>query len=142
MSFTDYLEQRVLNYVFRSDSDSFASPSAIYVGLQTATSTEDTATGSLSEVTGTSYQREAVTFGAPTTSGTKKQIANTNEIAFNSAGSNWGTVTHLSLFDSQSAGNWLAQVQLTDSGGTATTKTIATGDIFKIAIGDLKVTLD
>ena len=137
MSFTDYLEQRVLNYVFRSDSDSFASPSAIYVGLQTATSTEDTATGS-----GTSYQRKAVTFGAPTTSGTKKQIANTNEIAFDSAGSNWGTVTHLSLFDSQSAGNWLAQVQLTDSGGTATTKTIATGDIFKIAIGDLKVTLD
>lgn len=142
MSFTDYLEQRVLNYVFRSNSDSFSSPSAIYVGLQTASSTEDTATGSLTEVSGTDYARKAVTFGAPTTSGTKKQIANTNEITFDSAGSNWGTVTNLSLFDNTTGGNWLAQVQLTDSGGTATTKTIATGDIFKISIGDLKVTLD
>jgi len=142
MSFTDYVEQRVLNYVFRSDADSFASPSAIYVGLQTATSTEDTATASLTEVSGTAYLRQAVTFGAPTTSGTKKQIANTNEISFPSAGSNWGTVNYLSLFDAQTAGNWLAQVELTDSGGTATTKTIQTGDVFKISIGDLKVTLD
>jgi len=58
---TNYLEDAVLNAVLRNVS--FTSPATVYVGLFTADPGE---AGSLAnEVSGGSYARVSVTFGAP-----------------------------------------------------------------------------
>ena len=142
MSFSDYLEGKVLDFVFRANPDSFASPSTVYVGLLTSAPTESDATGSLSEVSGTGYARQSATFSSPTTQGTTKQVVTSGDITFPEAGSTWGTVSHIAIYDASTSGNWLCAVNLTDSGGSTTTKTISSGDVFKISAGNLKVSLD
>ena len=117
MSFSDYLEGKVLDFVFRANPDSFASPSTVYVGLLTSAPTESDATGSLSEVTGTGYARQSATFSSPTTQGTTKQVVTSGDITFPEAGSTWGTVSHVAIYDASTSGNWLCAVNLTDSGG-------------------------
>jgi len=46
----------------------------------------------------------------------------------------WGTITHFGIFDALTTGNLLVHGALT------TSKTIDTGDVFKIASGSLTVT--
>ena len=138
MSFTDLTETNLLNFLFRNNPDTYASPSAVYVGLLTAEPDEST---SVSEISGTGYVRKAVTFNAPATQGATKQIVSSADVLFDEAGSNWGTVTYIGIFDASSAGNFLAYVQLTDSGGSAPSKIISQGDVFTIASGNLKGSL-
>lgn len=67
---------------------------------------------------------------------TDGQTQNTAEIAFAQAGSGgWGTVTHIGLFDASTSGNLLFHGALTAS------KTVDENDTFKIAAGDLVITL-
>ena len=57
------------------------------------------------------------------------------DINFPQATGSWGTVTHIGIWDASSSGNMLYYTALDAS------KTIATGDILKIAAGSLTVTL-
>jgi hypothetical protein len=123
---SNYLENALINATLRNTS--YTSPATVYLGLYTSDPTDaDTGT----EVTGGSYARQAITFGAPSNGVT----SNTAAIEFPQATANWGTVGWIGIEDALTGGNLLYHSPLDAS------KTIASGDIFKIAIGSLSVTL-
>jgi hypothetical protein len=100
----------------------------VYLALYTTDPTDaDTGT----ECSGTAYARQSITFGAPSNGAT----TNSAVIEFPQAGNSWGTITHVGIRDALTAGNLLYHTPLDAS------KTIATGDVFRIAIGSLSVTL-
>jgi hypothetical protein len=123
---SNYLENALINATLRNTS--YTSPSVVYLGLYTSDPTDaDTGT----EVSGGSYARQAITFGAPSNGVT----TNTAAIEFPQATGSWGTVGWIGIGDAITGGNLLYHSPLDAS------KTIASGDIFKIAIGSLSVTL-
>jgi hypothetical protein len=124
--FSNYLENALINAVLRNTS--YTSPATVYVGLFTSDPTD---AGSGTEVSGGSYARVAVTFGAPSNGVSTNSAA----VEFAQATDSWGTVSHIGIHDASSTGNLLFHTALD------TSKTIETGDIFKIAIGSLSVTL-
>lgn len=137
MSFTDYLEGKVLNHVFGGTA--YTAPTTLYVGLFT-TAPSDSAAGT--EVSGGAYARQSA---AMTVSGTSPTEAdNDAAIEFPTATASWGTVTYAGVFDASTGGNLLAYAQLTDPADFSTPlpKAITTGDIFRIAAGNLKIRLD
>ncbi len=123
---SNYLENALINATLRNTS--YTSPSVVYLGLYTSDPT-DANTGT--EVSGGSYARQAITFGAPSNGVT----TNTAAIEFPQATGSWGTVGWIGIMDALTTGNLLYHTPLNAS------KTIASGDIFKIAIGSLSVTL-
>jgi len=126
MSFSNYLETELLDHVFANAA--YTSPTTVYVGLFTSNPDED---GSGTEVSGGSYARQSGSF---TVSG---NTATTNAaIEFPTATASWGTITHIGIYDTSSAGNLLAYAALTAS------KAIASGDVFRIPSGDIDITLD
>lgn len=126
MSFTNDLETRVLQWALTTGSPT--RPTAWYVGLFTSAPGE---AGGGTEVAGNAYVREAVTF---TVSG--NTASNDAAIEWPTATGSWGTVTHVAVFDASTSGNMLAYATLTAA------KTISTGDVLRIPLGDLDVTLD
>lgn len=122
---SDYLENEILDHILGTGS--YTMPSAVYVGLSTGSFNDD---NSGTELTGNNYAREAITFGAAS-SGT---ASNNAAVEFNAATGSWGTVSHFGIFDAASSGNLLIHGALTAS------KVIETGDILKIAIGDMDIT--
>jgi len=121
-----YLENALINATLRNTS--YTSPAAVYIGLYTSDPT-DANTGT--EVSGGSYARVAVTMGAPSNG----VSTNTAAVEFPQASGSWGTVGWIGILDASSSGNLLYHTALD------TSKTISSGDIFKIAIGGLSVTL-
>jgi hypothetical protein len=122
---SNFLENELYDHVLRNAA--YTSPANIYVSLHTADPTDD---ASGAEVSGGSYARTAVTMGAPTNgSGT-----NSADVQFPQATGDWGTVTHIGIWDATSSGNMLFHTPLD------TSKNITTGDVFKIASGSLTVT--
>lgn len=126
MSFSNYLETKVLDHVFGGTA--YTAPATLYIGLYTAAPSD---TGGGTEVSGTGYVRQSSGF---TTSGAT--TSNTAAVEFPTAGSNWGTITHVGVFDASTAGNLLAYGALT------TSKLVESGDVFRIPAGDLDITLD
>lgn len=131
MSFTDQLEIDVLNHVYRNTA--YASPTTVYIALFT-TATDDGGGGT--EVSGGSYARQAITFGAPSPTPPSHMISNTAKISFPQATANWGTVTHHAIFDAATGGTMLNQ------GAVDTPRAINTDDTAVYEIGQLNVTLD
>lgn len=123
---SNYLEAALINVTLRATS--YTAPAAVYVGLYTTDPT-DANTGT--EVTGGSYARQAATFGAPSNGASVTSA----DISFPQAGASWGTIGWIGILDASTSGNLLYHSPLTAS------KTIDTGDIFKIAAGSLSVTL-
>lgn len=127
MAFTNYLENKIQAYVWSGTA--FSSPSgSLYVGLFTAAPGEG---GGGTEVSGNGYSRKLVSM---TTSADLS--TNSAAVEFDTATGSWGTITHVAIFDASTAGNMLAYAALTAS------KTIASGDVFRIPAGDLDITLD
>lgn len=123
---SNYLENALINATLRNTA--YSSPATVYVGLHTADPT-DAGTGT--EVSGGSYARTSVTFGAPSNGVT----TNSADVEFPQASGSWGTITHIGIWDASSTGNLLYHTALD------TSKAISSGDIFKIASGNLSVTL-
>ena len=126
MAFTDYLENKVLDYVFSGGS--FSQPGTKYLALYTVAPTDSTAG---TEVTGGGYARQTVTL---TTSGS--DTTNSAAVEYPTATANYGTVVAVAVLDASSGGNMLAYASLTAS------KTIATGDVFRVPAGDLDISLN
>jgi hypothetical protein len=123
---SNYLETALINGTLRGTT--YTAPTTVYIGLYTSDPTDaDTGT----EVTGGSYARQSVTFGAPSNGVSTNSAA----IEFPQATGTWGTVGWIGIEDALSGGNLLYHTALDAS------KTIESGDIFKIAIGSLSVTL-
>ncbi len=123
---SNYLENALINATLRNTS--YTSPATVYVGLYTSDPTD---ANSGTEVSGGSYARTAVTFGSPSNGVSTNSAA----VEFPQATGTWGTVGWIGLLDASTSGNLLYHTPLDAS------KTIASGDIFKIAIGSLSVTL-
>lgn len=91
---TDYLERKLMDAITRNTS--YAAGSSIYLGLFTS-APDDTGAGI--EVGGGSYTRQTLTSGFPAASGTSGSVTNSSNITYTTASANWGTVTHVALFD-------------------------------------------
>jgi hypothetical protein len=123
---SNYLENALINATLRNTS--YTSPATVYVALYTTDPTDaDTGT----EVSGNGYARQSVTFGAPSNGAS----VNSGAVEFPQATGSWGTIAYIGLRDASSGGNLLYHSPLDAS------KTISTGDVFRISAGNLSVTL-
>lgn len=125
---SNYLENAMLNATLNNTA--FTTVATPYISLHTADPTDD---GSGAEVSGGSYARTSASFA--TASGTGGSVATDADVTFPTATAGWGTVTHIGIWDASSSGNLLYHTALDSS------KTIDSGDIFKITSGNLTVTL-
>ncbi len=135
-SFTDYLENKLLDHVFGCGTRNYTSPVNIEVALSTTTIAED-GTG-ITEPSSTAGYARVSTSGSDWSSASSGQVTNATEIVFPQATSDWGTITDFALFEVDSVGN-----RTMIAYGTLTTpKSVSTGDTAKFAVGDIIVTLD
>jgi len=127
---SDYLELKLLDHALGTAP--FTAPTNVYVGLHTGSPLDDDSGANEISTVGTGYVRKEATFAAASGGS-----ASTNAtITFDAATSNWGTITHISIYDASSAGNLLFH------GAVTTSKTIETGDTFQISSGNLTISLD
>tara|TARA_R110002126_G_scaffold165680_1_gene313507 strand:+ start:663 stop:1055 length:393 start_codon:yes stop_codon:yes gene_type:complete len=125
---SNYLENALLNGTLNATT--YTAPTTVYVSLWTSNPNDD---GSGTEVSGGSYARVAVSFATAT--GTSGQVLNDATVEFATATAGWGVVGWIGINDALSGGNLMYHTALD------TAKTIDSGDIFKIATGNLSVTL-
>lgn len=128
MSFSNYLETELLDHVFTNSA--YTAPSTLYLALFTSNPADD-ASGTEVSTSGTAYARQTVTF---TVSG--NTATTSAAVEYPTATASFGTVTHVAVYDASTAGNLIAYAALTSS------KTIDTGDVFRVPAGDLDITLD
>ena len=125
---SNYLENALINVTLRATT--YTAPATVYVSLWTSDPT-DAGSGTEVSTSGTSYARTAVTFAAPSNGVT----TNSADVTFPTATASWGTVGWIGINDALTTGNLLYHTPLD------TSKTIDSGDIFKISTGNLSVTL-
>lgn len=133
-SMSDYLEGQIRAHIFRTAS--FTKPTHLAVALFTAAPSDS---GGGTEVTGGSYARVDVPpldANWTAASATNGETDNAAVITFPTATADWGTVTHVGIYDATTAGNLLFWGALTAS------KVVSSGDTFSFAIGALTVTFD
>ena len=123
---SDYLENKILDYVLRNTAD--WAPTAVYLALHTADPTDVTSAGLSNEV---DVARQAIEFDAA--HATTGVTQNTNVETFTSMPT--VTVTHIGIWDHLSAGNLLFHTGVTAS------KAVASGDTITVAAGAVTITL-
>ena len=126
---SNFLENALINATLRNTT--YTSVATVYVSLWTSDPTD---AGSGTEVSGGSYARTAVTFGAPSNGAS----TNSADVTFPTATASWGTVGWIGINDSATSGG---SDHLLYHTALDTSKTIDSGDIFKISTGNLSVTL-
>jgi hypothetical protein len=132
-SFSNYLENEILDHIFGCTSRNYTSPTNIFVALSTSDPGE--AGSGIAEPAGGSYAR-ASTDGADWNTAGSGSVTNAADIAFATATLSWGTITHFALFDLVTGGNMLAY------GSLSLSKAVGAGDTAKFVTGDLAITLD
>lgn len=134
---TTYLEHEILQFLFKNNTESFASPGdSIYVGLATAVS--DAEGGSVTEANFGNYARQQVAasgWTVPSVSTDTQTATNAANIEFPASSGTSNTITHAFVADASSSGNILFV------GALDANKTIATGDIFRINAGNFSIEL-
>jgi hypothetical protein len=123
---SDYAEKKLLDHLLGTTS--YTMPSAVYLALYTAAPT-DSSGGT--EVTGGSYVRKVVTFDE-VTSGSG---STTNDTTLDFTGMPSCTVVAVAVLDALTSGNILVY------GTLSTNKTLDSGDILRVASGDLSITI-
>ena len=126
MSLSNIFETTTLNWLFTATS--VTRPTAWYIALYTVAPTDG---GGGTEISGNAYVREAAAMSV-----TGDNATNTGAIEWPAATGTWGTIVAVGVFDALSAGNLIAYGNLTVS------KTITSGDVFRIPAGDLDITMD
>lgn len=126
---SDYLEKKLLDHVLIGTT--YTPPSDIYLALFTSDPTD---AGSGIEVSGGDYARQKLVFDEATVvDGTSVTDADT---IFPIATANWGTVTHIGIYDALTGGNLLFH------GALNTARTINIDNQLVILAGELTVILD
>ena len=126
MSFSNYLEDAVLNHVFGGSS--YTAPTTLYVALFTSAPSD---TGGGTEVSGGAHARQTGAFTV--SSGT---ASNSSAIEYPTATADYGTVVAMGIFDASSGGNLLAYGSLT------TSKNVSTGDVLRFNASAIDITLN
>ena len=137
---TDFAEAKILDWLFNGLS--MTQPTSLFVSLHTSDPGDDGAGGEVS-TSGTGYARKevdpnggtppvwnlAVTEGSGANDGF--MVDNDNDIVFGPASSDWGSITHISIWDNATAGNaWY-------TGALTAARTVQTGGTLTFAAGDL-----
>ena len=125
--FSNYAEGHV--YDWATGRASAPATTTRYLALFTAVTSAEAGTGT--EVAVTGYARQAVTFGAHTDG----VGANTGVVDFGPLDST-GTATHAALFDASSGGNAITAIK-----ALAASRTWASGDIIRFAVGEIDFTV-
>ena len=123
---SDYLEQKILDYVLRNTAD--WAPAAVYLALHTADPADDE---SGAEVSGGSYARQLCAFDAAHATG--GNTANTAVESFTVMPA--CTVTHVGVHDASTGGNLLFHTAV------AVEKPVLAGDTISVAAGAVTITL-
>ena len=143
-SITDYLENKIIDWLFRGEN--YSPPTTLYFALFSAEATE---TGGGTEFSGNGYARVGITASLANFAGTQAdksttvstgdsgKTSNNIDIEFPEPTGAWGTATHMAVFDAHTDGNMLMFSKF------AKTKHIGAGSAGpKIKAGAFKFTLD
>jgi len=125
---SDYAEKLLLDFLMGGAAA--GAPSSRHVALYTAAPSDS---GGGTEVSGNGYARQAATWDAATSGA--GVTANADAQSFTASGGNWGSITHVGIFDASSGGNLLWHGELT------TARTVNDGDTITFAIGSIDLTL-
>jgi hypothetical protein len=140
---SNYLENKLVDHVFRGQTYSATSPASFFIALYTSAPSD---AGGGTEVSGNNYARVSVSrsltawagtqsAGSTTAStGTGGVTSNNAAITFPTPSGSWGTVTHFGILDASTGGNLLFHGPLTVS------QTINTGNTVSFAAGQLQIT--
>lgn len=123
---SNYLENELCDHMLGVGS--FTMPATVYLACYTSNPADD---NSGTEVSGSGYARQAITFGAASGGAS----LNTSAETFTASGGNFGTITHIGILDASTAGNLLVYGALTAS------KTVNDGESITFAVGSISVTL-
>ena len=124
---SNFAEDNLLDHILGTAS--YTSPGTVYLGLFTSDPGDD---NSGTEVSGGGYARKSIGFNASSGG----SASNSSTVSWTASGGDFGTVTHIALFDASTAGNQLMHAALNSS------KTIVDGDTIEFAAGDITWTLD
>lgn len=130
MALTTFAANELLDHLFSVTS--YTMPANIYIGLFTSAPTDAYTSGSPTgtEVSGSAYARVEI-LATMLVAAASRAITTDEDITFAAAsGGNWGTITHVGIFDASTNGNLLWWSALTAS------KTVNDGDIFEITAGN------
>ena len=125
---SDYAEKLLLDFLMTTGTAT--RPTNWYVALYTAAPND---AGGGTEVSAGGYARQSVSFNAASSPG--GTTSNSGEVSFTASGGDYGTVTHMGIFDASTSGNLLWHGALTAS------KTVADGDTLTFAVGNIDLTM-
>ena len=133
-NFSDKMENDIINHFLMNQTSTamtqhflalFTASSGLEANLPTA------------EVSGGAYARATATF-TTATAGTSENGAT---VTWAEATADWGTLTHLAIVDSVDGTEYGSSVNVMMWGALTASKTVGTGDTFRIAAGDLDITV-
>lgn len=133
--FSDYTENKVLDFIFNADS--FVIP-GLYLGLfKSDTGLETNQIASADEVkdSASSYVRIDINTLGGFNGASAGAVSNAQDMEFPIAQADWGTITHTAILDAKTGGNVLAWGPLLNP------RTIYNGDSVKVPTGALVATL-
>lgn len=120
-------DNEILNYWLRNQAQTIVPVATVYAALYTVAPTQS---GGGTEVSGGSYARTAVTFGAPSNG----VSTNSAPVTFPAATAGWGIVVAVAIFDNTVGGNMLYY------GTLGTSKQVDNGDTASFAATSLSIT--
>jgi hypothetical protein len=130
MPMSTYLANAVLDHVFKIGA--YAVPTNLFLALSTA---DPGLTGStIAEPVGNAYAREGI--NSAFEAAASRANTTDEEIEFAEATGSWGTISHWAIFDASTGGNMLWK------GTFATAKAVSSGDVAKVVVGDLDLTIN
>lgn len=145
--FTNYLRNKIIDWLLRGKS--FTPPTNVYVQL---VSTAPNAAAAGTSLAGNGANRVAIacttsafaaTNGDASTtdpsSGTTGTTSNNAVVDFGTAEVDWGTAAYWELYDASSGGNRLIFGTIVDGGGSASPRSIVTGDPVTFPISALRI---
>jgi hypothetical protein len=124
---SNFLELKILEHTLGITA--YTQPSTVYLALFT---TDPTDAGTGTEVSGGSYARQSIAWNTPANGA----VTNSADVTFPQATADYGTVTHIGIYDASGAGNLLYH------GALSASKSITTNDTFIVEAGDLSISLD
>lgn len=131
-SFSDYLENELLDHIFKTGA--FTVPTNLYLALSTSDPL-DSSTGITEPSSTLGYARLIHNTWDVAAAGATE---NTGAITFAAATGNWGSITHVAIFDSLTStgsNNMLVHADLD------TAKSVNSGDTAEFAAGAMDITL-
>lgn len=138
MSFTNYLEHKVLDHLFGATT--YTPSGTWYLGLSTTTPAED-GTSFTEPASASGYSRASMTndktnWSNAAQTSTSGEVYNNTTVTFPTSSGNWGTVTHFGIFDHATTGNLLIMAPLTNQ------QTVNTNNQLSFTSGTLRIRID